>query len=207
VLLDTASREAFALLGVRFFLIMPKGLSTAQAKELGFSQTHFGMWMLTLPPMPRARLLDRVEIEPAMGAIGPRLRTLDAYRTALLLPGDAAAAASVRQAAGSPGAARLTRPSPERIIVVVDAASESVLEVGEHFDPGWRVQVDGKTAAAVAVDGAIEGAVVPAGHHTVELRFRPTGFVPGLAVAILALLIVLVTKRVGALTLSVTDRV
>jgi len=206
-LLESASREAFALLTVRFFLIMPRAISTAQAKELGLSQTHFGMWMLTLPPMPRARLLDQVELLPAMSAIGPRLRNVDANRTALLLPRDAAGAASVKRAAGSPGTARLTRPSPERILVVVDATSASVLEVGEHFDPGWLVQLDGKSVAAVAVDGAIEGTVVPAGHHTVELRFRPTGLLPGLIVAILALLIVFVTKRVGSLTFSVTDRV
>jgi uncharacterized membrane protein YfhO len=90
--------------------------------------------------------------------------------------------------------------------VQVNAAADAVLEVGEHYDPGWRVQVDGKPAPTLAVHGVILGTVVPAGRHSVELLFRPTGLVPGLVIAFLALAFLMVTKRVRALTIPVTDR-
>ena len=206
-LLEGAAQESFALFTARFFLVMPHALSAAQAADLGFHRTHFDMWMLTLPPLPRARLLDRAEVAATMPDLVKRLKKSDWTRTAMLLPQDASAAAAVKPAAGKPGAVRLSRLSPERMVAEVDAAAPEVLEVGEHYDPGWSVRIDGQPTATLAVDGAIVGAVVPAGRHQVDLRFRPTGFLGGLGVAILALMILLVTKRVGRLTFSVTSRV
>lgn len=206
-LLEGASREAFSLLTVRFFLVMPRGMSVKQADELGFKRVHYGMWLLTLPPLPRARLLDRTETAPSMSALTERLKTVDANRTAIFLPRDAPTTTLAARTQGSPGTVTLTRNLPEHMIAEIDAAGPSVLEVGEHYDRGWSARVDGKPAATAAVDGVILGVVVPAGRHRVDLRFRPTGFIAGLGVAILALMILLVTKRVGRLTLSVTNRV
>jgi hypothetical protein len=126
---------------------------------------------------------------------------VDSTRTAILSPSDAALAGAVN---GRGGTATYARPTAEHISADVVAAGPSVLEVGEHYDPGWRVRVDGKPAPALAVDGALLGTVVPAGRHAVEMRFRPTGFFEGIAVALAALLVTLVTKRGGKLTLSVT---
>lgn len=198
--------QTFDLLTVRFFLAMPQSMSPAKAKELNFERTHFDMWLLTLPPRPRARLLDHVEPADSIAAIGERMRDVDINRTALLLPADGEAAASVHPAASSPKTPRYSRPSPEEIDVQVDAATTSVLEVGEHYDRGWRVRVDGKAAKALAVDGFLLGAVVPKGTHSVQLRFRPTGFFEGFAIALAAIAALLVTRRVRALTLSVTGR-
>jgi hypothetical protein len=142
-----------------------------------------------------------------MTALAARLRAVDATRTAILLPRDARAATLVAPARGSPGTVALTRISPEHMHAEVNARTAAILEVGEHYDAGWSTQVDGKAAATLAVDGAITGVVVPAGHHEVELRFRPTGLAAGIGVAILALMILIVTNRVGRLTLSVTNRV
>ncbi|HEX4386940.1 MAG TPA: YfhO family protein [Myxococcales bacterium] len=206
-LLEGAPRESFSLLTVRFFLTMPRGLTDAHAAELGFQRIHYGMWLLTLPAGPRARLLDHAETAPDMPALAARLRAVDATRTAILLPRDAQAATLVAPARGSPGTVALTRISPEHMHAEVNARSAAILEVGEHYDAGWSTQVDGKPAATLAVDGAIAGVVVPAGHHEVELRFRPTGLAAGIGVAILALMILIVTNRVGRLTLSVTNRV
>jgi hypothetical protein len=203
-LLEGAPRESLSLLTVRFFLEMPRGLQAKQAAGLGFRRVHYGMWLLTLPAGPRARLMDRAEVLPEMNALVQRLRAVDPSRTALLLPRDARAATLVAPTRGSPGAVELARLSPERMRAQVNANTAAILEVGEHYDAGWSAQVDGKPAVTVAVDGAIAGVVVPAGRHEVELRFRPTGFIAGISVAILAVMFLIVTKRVGRLTLSVT---
>jgi hypothetical protein len=186
-----ASRAPFELLTLRFFVAMPGALSKDRIARGGYAETYFGMQMLTAPPPgPRARLLDRVELAESMEVLMKRLQQVDWSRTALLLPADAAPVRSISGAAGSPGSAALNRLSPEKMAVSVEAAATSVLEVGEHYDPGWSATVDGEPASTVAVDGAILGAVVPAGRHEVRLIFNPVGLFPGLIVAFGALIVV-----------------
>jgi hypothetical protein len=206
LLLERAPRESFDLLTVRFFVALPGSLTEAEAKDLGFKRTHFGIWLKTLPWRPRARLLDQVEIAPDEAALASRLRDLDPSRTALFLPDGAEATRGVRRSAVTSPLPLIRRPAPEQISVEVNAATPSILEVGEHYDRGWRVRVDGNPAPALAVDGAILGTVVPAGRHSVELRFRPPGFFEGIAVALVALALALVTKYVGLLPNSVRSR-
>jgi hypothetical protein len=206
LLLAGAARQVFELLTVRFFVLMPQALSAAQAASLGFQRTDLDFWMMTLPPAPRARLFDRVELADSETALAKRLTNVDFYRTAIFLRGEEGAAATIKESAPQPGRVELRRLSPERMSAEVDAAEPAVLEVGEHYDPGWRVQVDGKGAEALAVHGAILGTVVPSGHHRVELRFIPTGLIPGIGIAILALIALWVTKHVVGLTFPVTAR-
>jgi hypothetical protein len=195
LMISDSAHQAFDLLTVAFFVVMPGAISPKEAKELGFERANYGMWIQLLQPTPRALLLDQVKLEKDMKAIGDHLQDVEATRVGLFLPRDAAAVANVNGKAESPGTATILRPSPEKIVVNVKAASESVLEVGEHYDPGWHAQVDGKPAPVVAVDGAIEGAVVPAGKHRVEFHFWPVGFTPGLLIAAAGLVITLGVGR------------
>ncbi|HEX4386288.1 MAG TPA: YfhO family protein [Myxococcales bacterium] len=195
LMMSDSAHQAFDLLTVAFFVVMPGALSPQEAKELGFVPANYGMWIQLLQPTPRAILLDQVMIEPDMATIGEQLQEVNATRVGMFLPRDAAAVANVNGKAESPGTATILRPSPEKILVNINAVSESVLEVGEHYDPGWRAEVDGKPAPVVALDGAIEAAVVPAGRHQVEFHFWPVGFTPGLIVAAAALAITLGAGR------------
>ena len=82
------------------------------------------------------------------------------------------------------GAARLqfTVPGP------------GLLVVNESWRAGWRARVDGGPAPVHRVGGAMLGVVVPADAGTVELYFRPDGWIHGQrwflvgAVGLLALL-------------------
>ena len=185
-----ASRAPYELLTLRFFVAMPGALSKERIARAGFTQTWFGMWLLAAPEAPRARLMDRALVKDSMKAIVADLARVDWTRTALVLPADEAAVRSISGAAGPPGTAALSRVSPEKIAISIEAAATSILEVGEHYDPGWRATVDGEPAATVAVDGAIQGAVVPAGRHEVRLEFNPVGFVPGWLIAFAGLALV-----------------
>jgi hypothetical protein len=57
--------------------------------------------------------------------------------------------------------------------------------------PGWEVQVDGKAADVVEVDGIFLGVVVPSGHHEIEWRYRPTWLTWSKWVSIFGLLLTL----------------
>jgi hypothetical protein len=162
------------------------------------------MWLKTLPPRPRAQLFDRVVVASTMSDIVGGLKKSGSRSVAYLLSHDAPAAEAVRPGEGPAGSAALARLTPEHISAEVNARATSVLALGEHFDPGWTASIDGRPASAVPVDGAIEGVVVPPGRHSVDLRFRPTGVLAGIAVALAALAAIAVTKHVRALTFSVT---
>lgn len=55
--------------------------------------------------------------------------------------------------------------------VFVDAPSPALLVVRNVWDPGWRATVDGRPAPVVVADYLLQGVPVPAGRHTVELRY------------------------------------
>ncbi len=68
---------------------------------------------------------------------------------------------------------RWERPSPERISIDVDTLTAATLVVAESYDRGWTARVDGAPAAVLPCDLAVMAVVVPAGHHKVQLVFRP----------------------------------
>jgi hypothetical protein len=55
------------------------------------------------------------------------------------------------------------------------------------FDRGWRVTVDGRSAAPVRVNAAFLGFPLPPGSHRVRLDYRPAGWVWGLRLCALGL--------------------
>jgi hypothetical protein len=75
--------------------------------------------------------------------------------------------------AASSSQVRWERPSPERVVIDVDARAAATLVVAESYDPGWTARVDGAPAAVLPCDLAVMAIVVPTGHHTVQLVFQP----------------------------------
>jgi hypothetical protein len=67
-----------------------------------------------------------------------------------------------------------SRPTPEHLFGEVDLEQPALVSLHQQALPGWEVQVDGKAADVVEVDGIFLGVVVPAGQHDIEWRYRPT---------------------------------
>ena len=53
------------------------------------------------------------------------------------------------------------------------------LVISETWFPGWRAWVDGKATSVLQVHGALQGVAVPAGAHTIEVRYRPLSVIVG----------------------------
>lgn len=90
-----------------------------------------------------------------------------------------------------PYAAR--RVTGNRLSLTGEAPEAGLLVVCEGYNSGWKARVDGRTAAVWPADHLLLGVPVPAGRHTVELRYAPDSFRVGLfgsllAVAVLAAL-------------------
>ena len=90
-------------------------------------------------------------------------------------------------------------PNSDRYVVrtvfhaVVNTAG---IRCGETV-PGWRATLDGAPARLLRADYAFMAAPVRAGRHVLDLVYFPDRLLPGIAVAILALaLLMLLAQRV-----------
>ena len=92
------------------------------------------------------------------------------------------------------------RLRPNALRVEVESAAPGLLVIGEWRYPGWRATLDGKSAPLYAADYALQALRVPAGQHTVELRFVPLDVIAGMAISILTLLFSLLLLRYRRVT-------
>ena len=141
--------------------------------------------------LPRAWLVaeaEAVDGEEALRRItGRGAREFDPRRMALLevrpdelpaLPGGEVA----------PGAgARVAAYEPNRIVVETDSPSPAVLVLGEIFYPGWEASVDGEPRPVMLMNFLLRSVVVPAGRHTVEMRYRAPAARNGAIISALSL--------------------
>lgn len=99
---------------------------------------------------------------------------------------------------------RLTSYAPNRLTYETNTAQDGIAVFSEIYYPdGWHVTIDGQPAELARADYILRTMYVPAGQHTIEMRFDPTSLhvTEGIAYGALALLVigiivaVLITKR------------
>jgi hypothetical protein len=67
----------------------------------------------------------------------------------------------------------------------------ALLRVAAPYFPGWQAEVDGRAVQITPVDVALIGVLVPAGSHSLVVRYRSRRFAAGLAISIAAWLLAL----------------
>lgn len=87
----------------------------------------------------------------------------------------------------SPVGLRVDRPRPERIDLAVDLAAPSIISVVQQALPDWQVQIDGRAADVVEVDGIFLGVKVPAGAHDVRFTYHSPWLAATIVISILAM--------------------
>ena len=85
----------------------------------------------------------------------------------------------------------------DTVVVEVETTDPALVVIAQPEYPGWRAQVDGDDVGIVRVDDAFPGVPVPAGRHTVILRYRPSDLPLATALTGLGLLGLAVTWWVG----------
>jgi hypothetical protein len=86
----------------------------------------------------------------------------------------------------------LQRVSPTQLNVNLEQHSTPVLiQISESYYPGWKMHFRGGQVAAVPVDLALLGGVIPPGVTHVEFHYRPAWLAPLLSLSVLSVLILL----------------
>ncbi len=80
------------------------------------------------------------------------------------------------------------RRTIHRTTVRILSSCGGMVVFAEPAFPGWRARVDGTSAPLYAPFGALRGVVVPAGTHTIDLRYRPLSVYVGAVLSMVGLL-------------------
>lgn len=99
-----------------------------------------------------------------------------------------------------PAAGRVVRvdEKPSHVRVDVEAAGDAFLVVTNTAHKYWRAKMDGRDAAIVPTNLGFQGFRVPAGRHTIEMRYRNPLVMPCLIVSVLAILAAAAVAVIGS---------
>ena len=106
----------------------------------------------------------------------------DAARHILARPGfrpERTAVVETRDGASRPparGVVLLERPAPDRIRLLADLETGGTVVISEAYSAGWRATEQGQRLQVYPCDLAVMAIEVGAGHHEIELAYRPPGW-------------------------------
>ncbi len=137
--------------------------------------------------LPRVKLYYQADILPDSQALA-RLKTDSTYdyKNRILLE------EPLQEPLGPPdptATAKVTKYGDNEIIASVKTASNAMLFFSEIYYPSWKAYVDGKPAKLYRAFTTLRAVEVPAGAHTVTLRFQSTAFAVGSMITIVTLLL------------------
>ncbi len=112
----------------------------------------------------------------------------DLQQTAVVEPPAASSVAGFGRAGSAPDdRVSVVARENERLILDVEADGPAFLILSQVFYPGWQARLDGAGASLYRADGLLQGMIVPAGKHRVEVAYRPSSFIWGLLITLLTL--------------------
>ncbi len=136
---------------------------------------------------PHARMLYDVKIATeSTSAETMKGGSVDLGRTVVLEedPG-------IRTDGSGTGKATITRYDADEIGVNVTTDKPGILLLSEIWYPCWDVTIDGAPAKLLRADYSLRGVAVPAGTHTVAMRFHSPAFAQGMWITLATLLLTL----------------
>jgi hypothetical protein len=138
---------------------------------------------------PHARILyDAKMVDSAEAKRLLKSDEVDFTKTVLLepAPGAASTAAPKLEGAGT-GTAAITRYEADEMEVKTTSDRPGVLVLSEVWYPAWKAYVDGAESAIYIADYSLRGIAIPAGAHTVTLRYESSAFRTGMWITLVTL--------------------
>lgn len=129
--------------------------------------------------LPKAWLVEKVEVVPATEKRLAMLKSQDFNPARVALVERQPLLQLSQQFEPRLSRVVLQRFNPNLLSFEVNAASNSLLVLGEKYHKGWNASVDGKPVDIERVNHILRGVYLTPGKHTVEFRFDPLPFKVG----------------------------
>jgi hypothetical protein len=139
--------------------------------------------------LPRAYMIGRAKVAGSKNELLEQLEQLDPKEAVLVssLPPNYHEPST---SSYSPNEARVTRYSPDHIVIDTHAREDKFLVLSDTFNPYWKATIDRTPASILKVNYGLRGLYVPGGAHRIEFSFYFYPFYYGLALTCLSLLAV-----------------
>jgi len=181
--------KALEATGVRFVI------TTKTRTDLEWAASDEDTNLYRVPhPEPRADFFDGTRAEFVEDRQIPESFAADPRHRLLLSPGARKYATSVGgevagKAAGNTAYTPVIylRPSSDEILLRSSSDNSGFVHVLEAYDPGWTATMDTAPAPVLPANGFTIAVPVPAGSHTVRLRYKAPGRATGTALSLLSL--------------------
>jgi uncharacterized membrane protein YfhO len=180
---DLVNPRAWELFAVRYVfsdweeLPVPSQIITRGTDRFGAVNLH----ELTTP-RPFAHLVYDARIIP--DEVWPVLDdpTLN-LRETVVLEGDPGVSLDGSRPPAS--TAEITAFAPEAMTIAVSTPADGILTLAHPYYPGWQASINGVETTLFRAYGALSAIGVPAGSHTITLRYDPVSYQIGAVVSLL----------------------
>jgi hypothetical protein len=142
--------------------------------------------------LPRAKLYanwTNVDDNTTLQALGSR--PFDPEKIVLVAK-DTPVSQGPTNPGADPGTVKISHYESKHVILDADAKTPAVLLLNDRTDDSWHVWIDDQPMTLLRCNYLMQGVFVPAGHHSIELRYQPplkllyislTAFAAGIALA------------------------
>jgi hypothetical protein len=137
-------------------------------------------------PAPRAEFFEGARIEFVQDRRIPESFAADPRNRLLLSPDARKYSTSVTSNTTDTPVSYL-RPSSDEILLRTSSGELGFVHVLEAYDPGWTATIDTGPAPVLPANGFAMAIPVPAGKHTVRLRYKTPGRAIGAGLSLLSL--------------------
>ncbi|MBN1529350.1 MAG: YfhO family protein [Thermoleophilaceae bacterium] len=192
---DPASYRALGLLGVQY-LLQNRGDDPLPGLEEAYDGPDARIYR-NPSALPRAFLVTGQQVLPdddaqLLTVASEGFRPLEAAITDEPVPGLPQGAQR-----GAGGEARIQRYDDDEVTVATSSSRPGLMVLTDAWYPGWKAEVDGRDAEVRRVDYVLRGVSVPAGEHTVVLRYEPSSWRLGWITSLVALILIGGVAAVG----------
>jgi hypothetical protein len=150
--------------------------------------------------LPRIRIVHRVEQLPgedaarkwaeAVGARTQHATELGFADMVILEPGahDIPAPPGAGERSATESVRLLSNRDPDRLLIEAHLETPGFVVIADTYYPGWNAWVDGVPVPIYPANLLFRAVPVPAGTHTLDLRYEPNSFRYGLGLAVVAMI-------------------
>jgi hypothetical protein len=154
----------------------------------------------------RVFLVKDVQIVPDKAGLFRRMRdpSYDPLQVAAAESGSDTARDGDAKSTDGLGHASVVERQANSVTVDVNTTSDCYLVLSDAYYPGWKAEMNGRTAEIFPAYYAFRGLPVPRGRHTVRFRYEPWSFYTGLLASVLTMAasvlvsVWMLTKRRGS---------